>query len=351
MAISKNRIAVLLLILLAVLISLAIGLSACKKADDKIAVKVLVLPNFQIGDQADTISGDFPGEGQYYFQKYMKNAEEYEVPGGHEGSELYVKDGIGYYVLGEGKVNAALTTTALLTDERFDFSDAYVLSVGCCGSATETTVMGDVFLITAAVDYDAGHHADIRDMENKDRETWFRDEDFDEGRYVQLDPGLMDKVYALVKDVPLKTTEETRKYMADSFDGAAWAIRDPKVLRGTTVTGDNYWKGEYDQQNALLMTESYGCPDPYVSTEMENLGVAAAMQRLDMLDRLIILRASVNMDVFMGGNTPESLWGPEEEGIKIEDRSDETADVFATSMKNNFLVGKKIIEAILAGKL
>ena len=45
-------------------------------------------------------------------------------------------------------------TYAILSDERFDFSDAYIISTGCAGSAEGYGVMGDVYVITAAVDYD-----------------------------------------------------------------------------------------------------------------------------------------------------------------------------------------------------
>ena len=32
------------------------------------------------------------------------------------------------------------------------------------------------------------------------------------------------------------------------FDGAAWAVRDPLVLIGTTVTGDNYWNAAQEAE-------------------------------------------------------------------------------------------------------
>ena len=135
-----------------------------------------------------------------------------------------------------------------------------------------------------------------------------------------------------------------------AFGGAEWALRDPKVLRGTTVTADNYWKGEYDHANALKMIQVYGCPDPYVTTEMEDNAVCAAARRMGMLDRVIVLRVSVNMDVFMNGVTPERLWNPEYE-ISTDHEEDELeeADIFATAMKNNFTVGSAVIDAILAG--
>lgn len=59
---------------------------------------------------------------------------------------MYVKDGVALYVTGMGKVNSAMSLQAILSDSRFDFSDAYVFSTGCAGSAIEYGVMGDVYV-------------------------------------------------------------------------------------------------------------------------------------------------------------------------------------------------------------
>ena len=158
-------------------------------------------------------------------------------------------------------------------------------------------------------------------------------------------------MFNLVKDVQIETTEKTRAFMAATFDNADWAIRDPKVLRGTTVTADNYWKGMHDHANALLMTETYGCPDPYALTEMEDHAMSVVLDRLGMLDRYIIIRDSVNTDVFMNGASPESLWDPNFVDSLASESSVESADIFATAMKNNFTVGHVVIDAILNGEL
>lgn len=317
----------------------AFSLSTCTPAQSKVPIDVLILAKFEV----DALSGDSPGEAQYYYDAYLAGGDEYTLS---DGRTLYAKDGVALAVTGMGKVNAALTTMSILTDERFDFSDAYVISTGCAGSAKETTVMGDVFVVSAAIDYDLGHHADIREMENAEDATWFHDQSFDKSAYVLLDPTLTSSVYELVKDIPLKTTERTRSYMSAAFDGAAWATRDPKVLRGTTVSGDNYWKGEFDHRNALAEVKTYQCPDPFVATEMEDVAIARTMERMGMLDHLIILRDSVNMDVFMCGNTPETLWAPERSGAIDVMESGEYADIFTTAMQNNFAVGSVVVDAI-----
>ena len=332
-------------LLVLVLAAAAAGFAAAEEpATAPLPVKVLIIPKFEVGE----LYGDFPGEAQYYYEHYLMGSEEYDIPCAL--SKLYYKDGVALFLTGMGKINAVLGTMAVLSDSRFDFSGAYILSTGCAGSSAEDTVMGDVFVITAVVDFDLGHHADAREIADPEGTTWFHDAVFDASAVVRLDPGLMDRVYALVKDTPVATTEVTRNYMRAAFGGADRAARDPRVTRGTAVTADNYWKGPHDHQNALLATAVYQCPDPYAVTEMEEIGIARTAERMGMLDRLIILRDSVNIDVFLLGATPESLWTSDGAARIAAESSVETADIFATAMKNNFDVGRILIDAILAGR-
>ena len=266
--------------LLALLVAALLIVCASLALAEPVAIKALILPKFESGEMA----GDFPGEAQYYYEGYCEGGESYDIVGCP--NPLYVKDGVALCVTGMGKVNSAMTLQAILMDDRFDFSNAYIISTGCAGSAVEYGVMGDVFVITATVDFDLGHHADARDLTTDLATTWFHDESYDDASAKLLNQELCEKVFNLVKDVQIETTEKTRAFMAATFDNADWAIRDPKVLRGTTVTADNYWKGMHDHANALLMTKTYGCPDPYALTEMEDHAMAVVLDRLGMLDRI-----------------------------------------------------------------
>ena len=334
--------AVPVIIVTAVVVWFAVRLPAVPGTPLK--VKVLILPKFEVGEMA----GDVPGEAQYYFEQYLTDAEVFDIPNGADRAGLYYKDGVALSLTGMGKVGAALSTMAILSDSRFDYSEAYIIATGCAGSSAGTTVMGDVFVITSAVDYDLGHHADGREIADPDGTTWFHDTDYDDSAAVFLDRDLTDKVYELVKDTPVETTERTRNFMRAAFDGADWALRDPQVLKGTSVSGDNYWKGKYGHENALRITDAYQCPDPYAVTEMEDVAIARAVRRMGLLDHLIILRDSVNLDVFNPGVTPEILWGGANMDLSDEN-SIESADIFATAMKNNFEVGRRIIDRILDG--
>ena len=334
----------------AIAVLLAFLLAGCysqKKEQEKIPIKVLILPKFEVGE----MSGDFPGEAQLYYEEYVKGGDGDKLEHSIWDATLYVKDGVALCVAGEGKVSSTANTYAVLSDERFDFSDAYIISTGCAGSAAGYGVMGDVYIVTAAVDYDLGHTVDPRELKDDSRPTWFHDDEFDSTAVVKLDQKLTDRVYDMVKDVPLETTELTRKSMLESFPGEAWAERDPKVLKGTTSSGDNFYKGEYAHQNGVLMTETYECPDPYACAEMEDVAVGNVVKSFGLLDHYIIIRDSVNMDVFMKGMTPEGLWGGEGDAELASGDSEQSGDIFEPAMENNFKVGKVVIDAILDGSL
>ncbi len=312
-----------------------------------ISVKVLILPKFEV----DEITGDFPGEAQYFYEEYLAGGDVYEIDERPNIGKLYYKNGVALCLAGQGKVNSALTTAAVLSDKRFDFSDAYILSVGCGGSAEGYGIFGDVYVISAAVDFDLGHQADPREMTKDSETTWFHDESFDDSSVIRLDQNLTDRVFEKVKDVSLNTTEKTAGFLNKEYLGEKWAQRRPQVMRGTSVTGDNFWKGKYDHQNALLITETYDCKDPFAITEMEDVAVGQAVKSYGLLDHLIILRVSVNMDVFPSDITPEMMWGPESDDHLASEDSMESVDIFETSMQNCFDTGKVLIDAIMDGTL
>ena len=313
--------------------------------DQRMPVRVLILPKFEIG----AMTGDFPGEGQCFYEEYLAGGETYIIDGCPGSIELYYKDGVALCLIGQGKVAAAMNTAAILSDTRFDFSDAYILAVGCSGVAEGYGILGDVFVISAAADFDLGHRADPREMSVATETTWFHDESFDSTAVIRLDPDLTDRVYSLVKDISLQTTDQTVSFLRREYPDEAWADRQPQVMRGTSVTGDHFWKGRYDHQNALLIAGTYNCSDPYAATEMEDIAVAQAVKRFRMLDRLIILRVGVNMDVFPDGVTPEILWGPASDDYLASENSMESVDIFETAMRNCFSVGKVLIDAVLDG--
>ena len=75
------------------------------------------------------------------------------------------------------------------------------------------------------------------------------------------------------------------------------------------------------------------------------------LQRFGLLDRLIILRVAVNMDVFPGDTTPEMLWASETDDHVASSGSLESVDIFETGMKTCFVTGKVLVDSIRKGDL
>lgn len=315
-------------------------------------VKVLIVPKFEIGG----IEGDFPGEAQLFYEQYCTGCEEASVPNAPPTSRFYFnrENGVGLLLTGPGKTAAGLSLMSLLSWNAYDFSNAMIVSVGCSGGSTGLCTYGDVVLVTAACDLELGHHTGIEELADPENGlTWFPDEDSNnEYSCKQLNKELCEKAYQLIKDCPLRTTEKTKQVITENFPDEAWADREPRVLRGTAVSADSYWKGMEDHKNAVAVAEYYKCPDSYAVTEMEEVAVMNTAECFDLENRVISLRVVVNLDTFLKGESPERLWLDDQDyaGQVTEDNS-ETLDIFEPGMENLFDAGRIVIDAILAGEL
>jgi purine nucleoside permease len=339
-----------LLIVLTVLICAAVLLS-CSPGSKKTALKVIIIPKFEVGEMA----GDFPGEAQLFYEEYCAGCEEAEIPNMPPTGHFYVNkdNGVGMLVTGSGKTAAALSLMAVLSSEAYDYSNAYIVSVGCGGGSAEYCTLGDVILVTSVCDYDLGHHVDAHERKSDDsRVMWFPDKSYEDYEFKYLNKDLCEKAYQLIREVPLRTTEQSKEEIKDNFPAREESDLLPAVRKGTALSGDNYWKGEYGHVTANFISEYYGCPDPYMVTEMEEVAIANTADCFGMLDRVISLRVIVNMDVFLNGATPESTWGEYKSyNEKVEEKNDETLDIFEPAMHNLFNTGSMIIDALLDDKL
>ena len=311
--------------------------------------RVLILPHFEVGE----MSGDFPGEAQYFYEHYFKNGETLTLL---SGSVAYVNadETAVLAVTGSGKTLSALCLSTLLSDSRFDFSQAYIFAPGCAGGNYETTVSGDICVVASVCDFDLGHFADCRDFDAKEEHTgWFRGRSYDESARVELNAELTLKVYDLLKAYKPETTPLCEKIARKNAVRRGVVYREPQTLIGAALTGDSFWKGRFGHKRAIQIARSYETKYPYAVTEMEDTAIAVTAEKFGMLSRLIILRAVVNDDLIPEGQTPFSLWSGNtgyNEGVKNGETT-ETADIFPTAMKNLFEAGKTVLDGILAGRL
>ena len=127
---------------------------------------------------------------------------------------------MGILVTGSGKTAAGLPLMALLSSELYDFSDAYIVSVGCSGGSVAQCTLGDVVVVTGVCDYDLGHHVDAHERKHSESHImWFPDDAYADYEYKPLNAGLCETVYAMIKDCPMQTTEEAMNVMAENFCG------------------------------------------------------------------------------------------------------------------------------------
>ena len=328
------------------------GITAFADSTEGIPVKVLILPKFEIGD----IEGDFPGEAQLFYEHYCADCEEIAVPNAPPTSHFYFnqENGVGLLLTGAGKTAAGLSLMSLLFWNVYDFSDAVIISVGCAGGSTGLCTYGDVVLVTAACDLELGHHTSSSELADPENGlTWFPDEDsFNAYNCKQLNAVLYEKAYQLIKDCSLRTTENTKLVIKENFPNEEWANREPRVLRGTAVSADSYWKGVEDHTNAVAAAEYYKCPDSYAVSEMEEIAVMNTAECFDLQNRVISLRVVVNLDTFLKGESPEQLWHDDSDyASQVTEENSETVDIFEPGMENLFDAGQIVIDAILAGEL
>ena len=151
-----------LFIVLSLILIAAGTFSTAEEASERslpLPVKVLLLPKFEIGEMA----GDFPGEAQYYYEQYLMGAGEYDIP--YSPCKLYYKDGVAMCVQGMGKINAALSTMAILSDARFD----YLTNVRKGNNNEENHQPAEENPCPAAGAWDAGKRGADRDGGNGSR--------------------------------------------------------------------------------------------------------------------------------------------------------------------------------------
>ncbi len=335
----------------ALLVLLLPLLSACASSPQKTKIRVLIVSKFEI----DSISGDFPGEAQLFYEHYCPGCEEAPIEHMPADAHFYAdrESGVALLVTGAGKTPAGLSLMAVLSSDRYDWSETYIVSVGCAGGSAAQTTLGDIVLVTAACDYDLGHHVDAHEKKKSGSQVmWFPDQSYNYYEFKRMDPALCDRVYDLIKDCPLRTTEKAKAVMLENFPARTEEEVLPAVRKGTALTGDNYWKGIYGHVTANFIADYYECTDPYMVTEMEEIAIANTADIFGLLDRLISLRVVVNMDLFLNGDTPESIWGEYTSfSQKVENDNSETLDVFEPSMHNLFDASAIVIDAILSGDL
>ena len=120
---------------------------------------VILVPYVASGEDSEVPAA----EAKSLYEEHFNNAETKQVLGTGLEGRLYINDEIGLYIIGEGKTNASMYTTALFNCTDLDLNNTRFVLFGCCGCAKDFGVVGDIYFIAQAVDSELGHHADSRE--------------------------------------------------------------------------------------------------------------------------------------------------------------------------------------------
>lgn len=251
-------------------------------------------------------------------------------------------------ITGMGHTNAAASTMALVFSRQFDLSRSYFLINGIAGINPEQGTLGSVGWARYLVDFGIQWEIDAREIPrgwssgylgiNTRSPSQKPPLDYKTEMF-QLNEALLQKAYALSRDVVLSDSAEARSARA-KFRKAP-ANRPPSVLLCDTVAGDTWFSGTALSQRASewtrLLTDGKGV---YCTTQQEDNAVYEALKRgaaakLVDVDRVADLRAGADFDrPYPGQSSADNLLDYQAQGG------------FAIALQNLWLAGSPLVLAI-----
>ena len=320
-----------------------------------IAVKVIVVGNFEPGEDM----GDTPGEFQFWAER-EKLTEVIPIRGAlhplrRNAEGLY---GIRWSSPGSMLGGSAEQLMALLVDPRFDFTKTYWLFTGISGVDPQVASVGSAAWARWVVQGDTLREFDDREVPKDWPYGLFaigakapgRLPDNPDSFAGETDPGKLSMVLALnqglarwafemTKDTPIPDSPALQKARA-AWTGFPNAQRPPFVLMGETLGSVRYWHGPSRTQWARDWVKLWtGGQGVFAMTNMESQSMAGAMliaskQGLVDMNRVLVLRTASNP------STPP-------QGVSaIESVGDEGPGQI-TAYEANYRVGAPVVHALL----
>jgi purine nucleoside permease len=219
-------------------------------------------------------------------------------------------------ITGMGHANAAASVTAMVYSGAFDLTHTYFLIAGIAGIDPAQGTLGSAAWARYLVDYGIAWELDPREMPSDWPYGYFgigtkgptekpsldyRTEVF------QVSEGLLQKAYALSKDVTLDDSDDAKAFRAHY--GYSPANEPPKVIQCDTMAGDTWYAGTLLGQRARdwtkILTDGNGV---YCTTQQEDnatyevLKRGTAAGRVDV-QRLAVLRTGSDFDRPYEGQT------------------------------------------------
>lgn len=245
-----------------------------------VALDALLLPAY---DELDGL----PSEVRPW-QRHLSFTGEVQLPG-VEHPLQHTDDGIGLLPTGVGKLAAATTVGALVGDDRVDLDDTTFISAGIAGGPPAEVAVGAVVVSSSIVDWDNKLRFDRPPLGATmpiDPNPYNR-----ERAVIDLDESLVETAHRATEDLDI--ADHVRERAAGAT--AVVPYEPTEVHVGTNLCGDELFHGHRLAEQAEWLVETLDRA-PYLVTEMEDMGTAAALERAGMLDRYLSVRGIANHD-------------------------------------------------------
>ena len=310
-----------------------------------IAVKVVIVTMFEIGE----LSGDKAGEFQLWKERRNLNQK---FPF-HGYKDLYYNEesGILGIVTGIGTARSAAAIMALGMDPRFDLSKSYWLVAGIAGFDPEDASVGSASWSEYQIDGDLSHEIDAREIPDDWEFGYFArytkmpfdpDKPAPTGEMYQLNAGLTNWAYQLTKDMDLGD-DESLVEVREKYTDHEMARRPPFVLKGANMSSYTFWHGailnDWANKWTDYWTEGKG---NFVSSGMEDTGSYLSLSWLDKIgradkERIMVLRTASNYTM-----QPPSLTAAE--NLLNENKGYGGLKV---AIESAYVVGSKVVDELL----
>lgn len=206
--------------------------------------------------------------------------------------------------IGEGKVNAATSVSALLNDQSMNLAGTYVLTSGIAGTSPNNGTLGFAAWSDWVVDYDLGHHVS-KETDPTIPNGYLKGDPTGTNAY-QLNPNLVHEAYALTKNVALADDKQAAQNRAQ-YPGQK--DRKPFVTTCAAVTGDDFWIGKDASETAdYIVGQWTNGATHYCTSEQEDNATAGVLQKYGYLDHYLSLRTASDFDQpFAGQSAADAL--------------------------------------------
>jgi purine nucleoside permease len=304
----------------AALTLLAFGGVRAADAADRIAIKVIVLSGFEVGDD----TGDAPGEFQYWAEREQLTGT-LEIPGAPHPLR-YNAAGLYASVAGNTRDHTLTTVTAselimaLSLDPRLDLRKTYWIINGISGIDPANGPIGSAVWAANVVDGDAMREVGEAEMPagwpyglfaiGTSAPNTLPPTHADAGGWggatlaytmnYALNPGLTRWAFELSKDrATLPDTPELKAWRT-LYTGYPRAQQPPQILMGDTLSSARYWHGEkrtvWARDWVKLWTGGKG---EFSTTAMEQAAYVGSLQRMAAkglvdFNRVLMLRSASN---------------------------------------------------------